>query len=63
MSSFHIYLLVPGVGPFSNLNIFALDQHKVEFKTDLKSLTSALLSPILHQNLRRSSKKLFTFEN
>jgi hypothetical protein len=37
-----------GVGPFSNANIFVLDQHIAEFKTDLKFSTSPLLSPILH---------------
>jgi len=32
-------LLVPGVGVFSNVNIFAFDQYKAKFKTDLKSLS------------------------
>ena len=55
--------LVPGLGQFSNANIFVLDQHIAEFKTDLKSSTIPLLSPILHYNIRRPNKELFTFEN
>ena len=41
-------LLVPGVDPFSNANIYALDQLIAETKTDLESTTCPLLSPILH---------------
>jgi len=42
------YSLVPGVGPFSNANIYVLDQHIAETKTDLESTTCPLLSSILH---------------
>ena len=41
-------LLVPGVDPFSNANIYVLDQLKAETETDLESTTCPLLSPILH---------------
>ncbi len=37
-----------GVDPFSNANIYALDQLKAETKTDLESPSCPLLSPILH---------------
>jgi hypothetical protein len=40
-------LLVSGVDPFSNANIYALDQLIAETKTDLESTTCPLLSPIL----------------
>ncbi len=43
-----ISLLVPGVDPFSNANIYALDQLVAETKTYLKSTTCPLLSSILH---------------
>jgi len=39
-------ILVPGVDPFSNANIHVLDQLILETKTDLKSLTTHLLSTI-----------------
>ena len=42
-----IPLLVPGVDPFSNANIYALDQLIAENKTDFESTTCSLLSPIL----------------
>ncbi len=41
-------LIVPGVGPFSNANINALDQHIAETKADLESTICLLLSSILH---------------
>jgi hypothetical protein len=41
-------LFVPGVGFFSNVNIYVLDQLKEETKAHLKSPISPLLSPILH---------------
>jgi len=41
-------LLVPGVDPFSNANIYVLDQLIAETKTDLETTTCPLLSPILH---------------
>ena len=41
-------LLVPGVDPFSNANIYALDQLIAETKTDLESTTCPILSLILH---------------
>jgi hypothetical protein len=37
-----------GVDPFSNANIYVLDQLIGETKTDLESTTCLLLSPILH---------------
>ncbi len=37
-----------GVDPFSNANIYALDQLLAETKTDLESTTCPLLSLILH---------------
>ncbi len=42
-------LLVPGVDPFSNANIYVLDHIIAETKTNLESKTCPLLSPILHQ--------------
>jgi hypothetical protein len=66
----HIYkytrktpLLVPGVGSFSNSNIYALDQLIAETKSDLESTTCPLLSPILHYIIRCLNKKLFRFES
>jgi hypothetical protein len=41
-------LLVPGVDPFLDANIYASVQLIAETKTDLESSTSPLLSPILH---------------
>jgi len=41
-------LLVPGVGPFSNANIFVLDQFMTETKADFKISTCALLNLVLH---------------
>jgi hypothetical protein len=41
-------LLVPRVDPFSNANIYVLDQLIAETKTDLESTTCPLLSRILH---------------
>ncbi len=38
--------LVPGVDQFSNSNIHVLDQLILQTKTDLKSLTTHLLSTI-----------------
>jgi len=45
---YRIPLLVPGVDPFSNANIYALDQLIAETKTDLEFTTCPLLSLILH---------------
>jgi hypothetical protein len=41
-------LLVPGVGPFSNANIFVWDQYIKENKTDFKISTCLLLNPVLY---------------
>jgi hypothetical protein len=49
-------LLVPGEGQFSNANFYVLDQLIEETKTDLKSSISPLLSPILHQIIRRPNE-------
>jgi hypothetical protein len=46
--SFKIPLLVPGVGPFSNANIFVQDQLIAETQTDLKYSTCPLLDPVLY---------------
>jgi hypothetical protein len=48
---------VPGVGPFSNANVFALDLSKT--KTDLKFSFSSHLNPIFHMIIRHPNKKLF----
>jgi hypothetical protein len=56
-------LLVPGVDPVSNANIYVLDQLIAETKTDLESTTCPLLSPILHWAIRSLNKKLLRFEN
>ncbi len=45
---FQTPLLVPGVDPFSNVNIYGLDQLIAETKTDLESTTCPLLTLILH---------------
>jgi len=44
-------LLVPGVGPFSNANIYVLVQLIAEIKTNLESTTCPLLSLILQSGL------------
>jgi len=41
-------LLVPGVDPFLNANIYVLDQLIAETKTDLEYTTCPLLITILH---------------
>jgi hypothetical protein len=56
-------LLVTGLTPFSNANIYALDQLIPETRTVIKSSTSPLLSVILHWIIKRPYKKLFSFEN
>jgi hypothetical protein len=56
-------ILVPREAPFSNTNIYVVDQLLEEPKTDLESTTFPLLSTILHWVIRRLNKKLFRFEN
>jgi hypothetical protein len=56
-------LLLPGVGPFSNANIFVWDQFIKENKTDFKFSTCLLFNLVLYNTLRHSNKKILAFEN
>jgi hypothetical protein len=56
-------LLVPGIGPFSNANIYVLDLLIAEKIMDLKSSSFSLLDQVLGLIIKHKNKKLFAYEN